>query len=241
MEKTEFRNRLIEFRKRQGLTQEEVAERCKITVRTIQRIESGVVDPRAFTIKTISDSLGFEFFETSNTGYDVTNKYQAYSKLDKHAILWYLKDLFNLKTNAMRKLLILSSLSLIIGLLFVFVIDTKSQTEKPNNNSLLIQFNEDKSIQRIKAVFTNHLTLDSLLSIKNELELHGITVNYNKIEFDRTHRLLSIYADVDCNDGYKGSFGIGSLNADNKKKRMGFVRDYSKNAKIPFCTGGCGL
>ena len=45
MEKLEFRKRLIEVRKARGLTQEDVAEKCKITVRTIQRIESGAVKP----------------------------------------------------------------------------------------------------------------------------------------------------------------------------------------------------
>ena len=71
MEKLDFGPKLIEVRKAKGLTQDEVAEKCKITVRTIQRIESGKVAPRAFTIKIISETLGFDFFETSNTGYEV--------------------------------------------------------------------------------------------------------------------------------------------------------------------------
>ena len=63
MEKLDFGTKLIDVRKAKGLTQDEVAEKCKITVRTIQRIESGAVKPRAFTIKIISDVLGFDFFE----------------------------------------------------------------------------------------------------------------------------------------------------------------------------------
>ncbi|RYZ20847.1 MAG: XRE family transcriptional regulator [Chitinophagaceae bacterium] len=46
-----------EARRRKGLTQEELAERTRITVRTIQRIESGETAPRAFTLKTIAEAL----------------------------------------------------------------------------------------------------------------------------------------------------------------------------------------
>lgn len=241
MEKLDFGKKLIEVRKAKGLTQVEVAEICKITTRTIQRIETGIVKPRAFTIKLISETLGFDFFETSNAGYDVNIGNQNSNK-ESHDVLWYLKDLFNLKTNAMKKISILSISLLTIGFLFVFILDTKAQSKDiKSNNCLVIELNAEKSINRIEAVFTNSLTLDSLVRVKNELEIHGITVNYKKLEFDKKNHLLSIYCDVDCNDGFKGSFGIGMLNADNKNKRMGFVRDYSKSAKIPFCTGRCGL
>ena len=61
MRNLDFGTKLIEVRKAKGLTQEEVAEKCKITARTIQRIESGKVKPRSFTIKLISETLGFDF------------------------------------------------------------------------------------------------------------------------------------------------------------------------------------
>jgi transcriptional regulator with XRE-family HTH domain len=241
MVKPDFRTRLIEERKAKGLTQEEVAEMCKITVRTIQRIESRQVNPRAFTIKTISETLGFDFFLTSNTGYDDKIKNQI-SKLKSHTVVWHIKDLFNLKTNAMKKISILSTSLLMIGFLFVLILDTKAQSNSiKNDNCLVVELNVDKSIKRIEAVFTNSLTLDSLVRVKNELKIHGIIVNYKKLEFDKKNHLMSIDCDVDCNGEFKGSFGIGMLNASNKNKRMGFVRDYSKGAKIPFCTGGCGL
>ena len=241
MEKLDFGKKLIEVRKAKGLTQVEVAEICKITTRTIQRIETGIVKPRAFTIKLISETLGFDFFETSNAGYDVNIENQN-SNLESHDVLWYLKDLFNLKTKAMKKISILSISLLTIGFIIAFILDTKAQSNDiKSKNCLVIELNADKSINRIEAVFTNSLTLDSLIRVKNELEIHGIIVNYKKLEFDKKNHLMSIDCDVDCNGEFKGSFGIGMLNADNKNKRMGFVRDYSKGAKIPFCTGGCGL
>ncbi len=57
MEKHAFGKKLLEVRKAKGLTQEEVAEKCGITIRTIQRIESGLVEPRVYTIKIISETM----------------------------------------------------------------------------------------------------------------------------------------------------------------------------------------
>ena len=42
MNQPDFGRKLSEIRRANGLTQDELAEKCKITVRTIQRIESGV-------------------------------------------------------------------------------------------------------------------------------------------------------------------------------------------------------
>jgi len=39
--------KVIELRQQKGLTQEQLAELCEVSARTIQRIESGEVDPRA--------------------------------------------------------------------------------------------------------------------------------------------------------------------------------------------------
>jgi len=58
MEQPELGKKIQELRKLKGLTQEELVERCNINVRTIQRIESGEVSPRSFTIKTILEVLG---------------------------------------------------------------------------------------------------------------------------------------------------------------------------------------
>ena len=52
---------LIQTRKQKGLTQEELAYRANVTVRTIQRIESGDSVPRAFTVKALAEALGVTF------------------------------------------------------------------------------------------------------------------------------------------------------------------------------------
>lgn len=88
MEQPDFGKKLVEIRKVNGLTQDELAEKCKITVRTIQRIESGLVKPRAYTIKVLSDYLGVDFFEISNfTGDEVFKMNPSSNMKDSKTIL----------------------------------------------------------------------------------------------------------------------------------------------------------
>ncbi len=54
---------IAELRLQKGLTQEKLAEYCEVSKRTIQRIESGEVKPRAFTLNNLSNILEFDFGE----------------------------------------------------------------------------------------------------------------------------------------------------------------------------------
>lgn len=49
--------KIIHFRKAKGLTQETLSELTGLNVRTIQRIETGEVDPRLYTLKAIAEAL----------------------------------------------------------------------------------------------------------------------------------------------------------------------------------------
>lgn len=44
-----------------GLTQKELSEKSNISVRSIQRIESGEITPRSYTIKTLAEILGLSY------------------------------------------------------------------------------------------------------------------------------------------------------------------------------------
>ncbi len=57
----ELSQKIVIARKKKGLTQEQLADRTNITVRTIQRIESGESTPRSYTLKAIADVLGIPF------------------------------------------------------------------------------------------------------------------------------------------------------------------------------------
>ncbi len=60
--------KVAELRQQKALTQERLAELCEVSPRTIQRIESGEVDPRAYTLHCLGEALEFDFGEenTSN-------------------------------------------------------------------------------------------------------------------------------------------------------------------------------
>jgi transcriptional regulator with XRE-family HTH domain len=61
MKQPELGKKLTDIRKQKGITQEELVARCNVTVRTIQRIESGEVTPRPSTLKLIVEALEYDW------------------------------------------------------------------------------------------------------------------------------------------------------------------------------------
>ena len=71
MRQPELGKKILELRKAKGLTQEELVDKCNISVRTLQRIETGEVTPRVFTIRTILAALDYDLgtiAENEDTG-----------------------------------------------------------------------------------------------------------------------------------------------------------------------------
>ncbi len=70
MKQPELGHRISELRKSKNLTQEELVDACNVSVRTIQRIESGEVTPRTSTVKIILTALGEDLasFRRSDRG-----------------------------------------------------------------------------------------------------------------------------------------------------------------------------
>ena len=58
MKQPDLGRKLSSLRQEKNMTQEELVEACNVSVRTIQRIESGEVTPRVSTIKIIIAALG---------------------------------------------------------------------------------------------------------------------------------------------------------------------------------------
>ena len=65
MKQPELGKKISKLRTAKGLTQEELVEKCNISVRTIQRIEAGEVTPRSYTIKTILSALDYDLSKMS--------------------------------------------------------------------------------------------------------------------------------------------------------------------------------
>jgi len=66
MKQPEIGTKVTELRLHKCLTQDKLAELCEVNTRTIQRIESGKVDPRAFTLNNLSSILGYNFGEENS-------------------------------------------------------------------------------------------------------------------------------------------------------------------------------
>ncbi|MBN1266983.1 MAG: helix-turn-helix domain-containing protein [Anaerolineales bacterium] len=61
MKQPDLGSLVAELRSQKGFTQEKLAEYCEVSTRTIQRIEQGEVDPRAYTLNSLSNSLEYDF------------------------------------------------------------------------------------------------------------------------------------------------------------------------------------
>jgi transcriptional regulator with XRE-family HTH domain len=143
MNQPDLGKKIAELRKAKGLTQEELVEKCNLSVRTLQRIESGEVTPRSYTVKaiftaldyTVNDSVETISGELKQTGFNFSNwPGQLYR---------YVIDLFNLKTNTMKKITILSVIlfALILGL---FAVCSESKAQKVQKAQKAIETAQNK-------------------------------------------------------------------------------------------------
>lgn len=62
-ENSSLASKIRDSRKKLGLSQEALAEKANVSLSTIQRIEKGIVKPRAFTLKIIADTLELDIVE----------------------------------------------------------------------------------------------------------------------------------------------------------------------------------
>ena len=66
MKQPQLGKKILDLRLAKGLTQTELAEKCNLSLRTIQRIESTEVTPRSYTLKLIFETLDFDGFNSTN-------------------------------------------------------------------------------------------------------------------------------------------------------------------------------
>lgn len=125
MNQPEFGHEVVKIRKAKGLTQSELAEKCCVSKRTIQRVESGIVIPRSFTIKALSVALDFDFLEERPNDLLGKGKIENNGFILINQIFTKTVDLFNLKTNSMKKLSILTVIFGLIGI-GLFAVSYKS-------------------------------------------------------------------------------------------------------------------
>jgi len=134
MKQPELGKKIAELRKAKELTQEELVGKCNITVRTLQRIESGVVTPRSYTTKMLFAALDYNIYNLSESGSEKSVFTFFQEKTDQ--LYKYVIDLFNLKTNTMKKISILSATAIVLGFSLFFVC-SESNAQKSNVNKFV--------------------------------------------------------------------------------------------------------
>jgi transcriptional regulator with XRE-family HTH domain len=125
MKQPELGKKIFELRQSRGLTQTELAENCRLSLRTVQRIEASKVTPRAYTIKTIFSCLGYNddsVIRNQELTSPETNRFQQ--------VFNNIIDLFNLKTNTMRKLSVFSVLLAIFVVAGLFLVKNDLNAQK---------------------------------------------------------------------------------------------------------------
>lgn len=105
IQQPELGKKIADFRKSKGFTQEELVEKCNLSVRTLQRIEAGEVTPRIYTVKLILEVLELDY-ESTVSSLNGENKTGIGMRFEQFYTSFL--DLFNLKTNTMKKVSILS-------------------------------------------------------------------------------------------------------------------------------------
>jgi transcriptional regulator with XRE-family HTH domain/ketosteroid isomerase-like protein len=161
MEQPMLGKRIAELRRERGLTQEELVEKCKLNVRTLQRIEAGDVTPRSYTIKVIFSALGAEEQVFSDSAGALMNEHAGLSKWLEQAYR-YVIDLFNLRTNTMKKISILSVMLVSLTALFSVVISDSNAQDAAALKKKIDDVNKNY------ARWFNNGQIDSLMTLYRE-------------------------------------------------------------------------
>lgn len=158
MNQPELGKKIAELRKAKGLTQEELVEKCNISVRTLQRIESGDVMPRSYTIRIIFAALDYnvDSLEVND------NKNDESRFVIKDWLIQfyrYVLDLFNLKTNKMKKI------SILTATVFVVIIGILALSQESNAQKAEKAIKAIEELQQMGNEWINNGMVDSLMTL----------------------------------------------------------------------------
>ena len=97
MKQPEIGNDVQDARIKSGLTQTQLADKCRLDIRTIQRIESGQVNPRFYTLNLINEVLGTNFevtFEKEEKIRELNGYQEVFQKRKKFRLITMFSALF---------------------------------------------------------------------------------------------------------------------------------------------------
>ena len=186
MEQPDLGNELMRKRNLAGITQEELALKCKVTIRTIQRIESGLVKPRSYTMRAISEVLDYDFFPLHDTNLKSEKTNNELSRENFLVNKIWNKDFFNLKTNTMSKLFILTVI-LSLGC-FGIISLTKSVAQNVQQSTNNVEKIDKSNSNRVPHDDINVL-LQNINSTYKEIDYIVISENENNTKAQQEIRL----------------------------------------------------
>jgi len=90
-ENSSLGNKVRNSRKKLGLSQVALAEKANVSLSTIQRIEKGIVKPRAFTLKIIAETLDLDaaelfFYDTKKDNFE--SSIQSLKRINLYTLLF---------------------------------------------------------------------------------------------------------------------------------------------------------
>jgi len=175
MKQPELGKKIAELRKERGLTQEELVETCNLSVRTLQRIEAGEVTPRSYTLKIIFQALDFPFDQASE-------KKSSPSSVEGEEtvsgqLLRFFMDLFNLKTNTMKKVSILTAFAAVITLILFLTVSPTGKAQDVSEVEKIIKKNNTDFFR-----WFNNGNIDSLMTLyRHDACLVAVTCGKERI------------------------------------------------------------
>ncbi len=198
MKQPDLGKKIAELRKAKNLTQEELVEKCNLSVRTLQRIECGEVTPRSYTIKIIFAALEYNPDDLLKTG-SLLTEFRCWIIKRFGQFYKYLLYLFNLKTDTMKKLSILSvPVILITVLLSFYCANVRAQQskehirqkfEQASSNLQFMQWFNSGQIDSIGLLYgDNACMMPSEPTIFGRKEIN----RYNRQLFDQGFRFITV-------------------------------------------------
>ncbi|WP_460219399.1 helix-turn-helix domain-containing protein [Psychroserpens sp. MEBiC05023] len=176
MKQPQLGKKISELRLNKGLTQTELAEKCNISLRTIQRIESTEVTPRSYTLKLIFEVLDFDGFSSPNKNSSIKSENSN-----------------NSRKNIVRTILLLLTTSILSILIFKLISTPNKQSAKEvieiinNNQSNIKRWMNNKQVDSVLTIYDdNACILNSVCGKIQIRQMMNETVNngYELIEYN---------------------------------------------------------
>ncbi|MDY8137462.1 helix-turn-helix domain-containing protein [Aquimarina sp. 2201CG5-10] len=176
MKQPQLGKKISELRLAKGLTQTELAEKCNISLRTIQRIESTEVTPRSYTLKLIFKVLDFDGFSSSNKNSSIRSENSN-----------------NSRKNLVRTILLLLTTSIVSILISKLVSNSNKQSTKEvteiihNNQSNIKRWMNNKQVDSVLTIYDDNACI--LNSVCGKIQIRQMMINvvnnnYELIEYN---------------------------------------------------------